>query len=191
MTSVHLITMELHVEISHTFQCGVTPRTKQAKQTTYDINMYYIYSKKIQLDNRSVQYSNPRISSENKSPKVSGIKHAGTEPYNTAISEVGVPLVYTSRIHTASTGEYLHFRYLKCLVNKQAAIKTGLAPQWLDSHSSGFSWCHRITHYPWGSSRNKKVGIPFEINIPPYHQPNKVCLMHQPTKDTHTHTNPK
>ena len=100
----------------------------KTNETIYISYQYILYLKKIQLDNRSVQYSNPRISSENKSPKVSGIKHAGTEPYNTVISEVGVPLVYTSSIHTASTGEYLHFRYLKCLVNKPAAIRNWVGP---------------------------------------------------------------
>ena len=36
----------------------------------------------------------------------------GTEPYK-AIFGVGFPL---QAIHTAYIGEYLHFRYLKCLV---------------------------------------------------------------------------
>ena len=48
------------------------------------------------------------------SPKASGAKNGGTEP-DKAIFGVGFSLTYALR--TAYIGEYLLFRYLKCLVN--------------------------------------------------------------------------
>ena len=48
------------------------------------------------------------------SPRDSGTKNGGTEPYKAVFGGWGFP--YISRIHIAYIGEYLHFRYLNVLV---------------------------------------------------------------------------
>ncbi len=110
-------------EISHQNETNIS------YQHVYIIKIYlyiYIYFEKTDQSN-TIQYSNTRISSQDKSTKVSVIKNAGTEPIR-LFWGVGFPLVYISRIHTTSIGEYLHFRYLKQLVNKTSINKLLLRP---------------------------------------------------------------